>query len=50
MLTSIPCIYVYSFYCVYLWGLKVCIVSLLSLISMLVAPRLHRIAADAQLA
>lgn len=34
---SIPCIFVYSFYCVYLWGLKVSIVSLLSIISMPVA-------------
>jgi hypothetical protein len=33
-----PCIFVYSFYYVYLWGLKVPIISLLSIISMMVAP------------
>jgi len=47
---SIPCIFVYSVYCVYLWGLKVSIVSLLSIISMPVAPRLHRIAPEVHLA
>jgi len=47
---SIPCNCVYCFYSVYLWGLKVSIVSLLSIISMLVAPWLHRIAPEAQLA
>jgi hypothetical protein len=41
-LVSIPCICVYNFYCVYLWGPKVSIVSLLSIISMPVAPRLHQ--------
>jgi hypothetical protein len=39
---SIPCIFVYSVYCVYLWGLKVPIVSLLSINSIPVAPGLHR--------
>ncbi len=34
---SIPCIFVYSVYCVYLWGLKVPIVSLLSINSIPVA-------------
>jgi hypothetical protein len=39
---SIPCICVYNFQCVYLWGLKLSIVSPLSIISMPVAPGLHR--------
>ena len=34
---SIPCICVYNFYSVYLWGLKVSIVSINSIVSMLVA-------------
>ena len=41
-LTSIPSTGVHEFFYVYLWGLKVSFVSLLSIISMAVAPYIRR--------